>query len=375
MAMAQIVAVAKAAEVADLYSAEVPVMTQDTGERDKAIQAALTAVLVKVTGRRDVANLPAAGDILRQANRMVEQYRYRDIPTIDTTRPPPVVAGSPPDATVALPPAFNLWVAFDAQAVQRALEDAQLPIWGTTRPIVLLWLAVQDGPQRYLLDPAVHLPLKQAAETAAASRGIPMVFPLMDLEDQGRVGVSEVWGNFSDSILEASQRYRVDGVLVGRLHKQADGQWFGRWSLYQNDGGVNWEASAANMALAVATGIDVQADRLASRFAQVLSGTAQDQVRLVVYQVDDFSDYGRALKYLQSLNPVKSVLVAGVDADRVSFDVSLRGSREGLRQVIGLGNVLTPVDPFQLRVDQSESGGGAPGDAPMESEWAFRIVR
>lgn len=368
-------ATAQAAEVADLFSAEVPVVTQDSGaERERAIQLALAQVLVKATGRRDVPNLPVTANILRQASRMVEQYRYRDIPKIDVPAPGAIGAGPPGEAGQA-PPAFNLWVAFDPQAVQQALEEAELPIWGTTRPIMLLWLAIQDGAQRYLVDPAVHMAVKSAAETAAANRGVPMVFPLMDLEDQGRIGVSEVWGNFSDSIMAASQRYRVDGVLVGRIHRDADGQWYGRWSLYQNDGGVHWEESSRTLGQAVAAGIDVQADRLASRFAQVLSRTAQDQVRLVVYQVEDFNDYGRALKYLQSLNPVKSVLVAGVDADRVMFDLSLRGSRDGLRQVMGLGSVLAPVDPFQLRVDQAEDEGGLPGSLAAESEWAFRIVR
>lgn len=348
---------AGAAEVADLYSAEVSVASQDSQERDEAIRAAMAAVLVKSTGRRDIANLPAVAPILRTANTMVEQYRYREVARIDGA------AGASPAA-----PEYKLWVAFDADAIQHALEQAELPIWGSTRPIILLWLAVQDGAQRYLLDPSVHQPTVEVAQSVANERALPLVFPLMDLEDQSRIGISEVWGNFSDTILAASQRYNVDGVLVGRLHREVDGRWYGRWSLYQNDAGIHWDGSGVDMEAALAEGVNVQADRLAARFAQVFSRNVQDQVRLVVYQVDDFGDYGRALTYLQSLNPVKSIHVASLDGDRVGFDVSLRGSREGLRQVIGLGNVLVPVDIFQQRVN--EANGAQP---QSESEWTYQI--
>jgi len=71
---------------------------------------------------------------------------------------------------------------------------------------------------------------------------LPIAFPLLDLEDRAVIGITDVWGNFSDIIREASQRYSVDAILVARLHKE-NNAWQGRWTIYHDGLSRNWQSA------------------------------------------------------------------------------------------------------------------------------------
>ena len=88
----------------------------------------------------------------------------------------------------------------------------------------------------------------------AESRGVPVYFPVWDLEDSSRVTVSEIWGRFLDQIEAASERYSPDKLLVVRVEKRYAGQWHVDWS-YGDQGewrvGTLLKASEAEAAVAL----------------------------------------------------------------------------------------------------------------------------
>lgn len=327
-------ATAFSATVGDLYTAEVLVQSQAQEERNAGMRSALAAVLVKLTGTRQSAALPEMSEAFENASRFAAQYRYRELPK--------AADGSPPPAPYALS------VGFDKKALDRLIEQLALPVWGNTRPQVLVWLAVQETPsRRFLVEPDLYPQFRDAVVGRAKDRGIPVAFPLFDLEDQRSVQLNDVWGNFSDNILRASQRYRADAVLVGRISQDDLNRWVGRWTLYQNGGAVNWDVVSQSLGVAVADGVERTADTLAQRFAQGAGGAAQQRVTVGLVDVADIGQYGRALNYLSGLDVVKWVQVTSVNAQQVVLDVSVKGSADTLRQVVALGSVLreAPVEP------------------------------
>ncbi|MGA7800178.1 MAG: DUF2066 domain-containing protein, partial [Gammaproteobacteria bacterium] len=234
-----------AAPVEHLFQAEVPVSDQGVGERAGAVRDALTEVLVRLTGERDVAQQPVAADLLKDSDRFVQQYRYRREP--------------PPDAG-AQASALWLWVRFDARGIERAVRRAGLPLWGRERPLTLIWLAVQDGDQRYLVASDADSDLRRTVEREARRRGVPVLFPLLDLEDQARVQFPDVWGGFVDMVTDASKRYHAPDVLIGRLAHNAGGGWSARWTMELDGDEINWVASDASVDTVLAAGVDGAAD-------------------------------------------------------------------------------------------------------------------
>lgn len=316
-----------------LYEAEVPVSGQQDRERNRALRAAFEQVLVKVTGRRDTAGNAAVEAALRQPMGYVQQFFY--LPLTDD-----------PEAAAGLREAGHtemLSVRFDENAVNRLLQQAGVPQWGRTRPVTLLWLAVEDRGERWLLGGEGQPGTRQVIEDGARSRGLPVLFPLMDLEDRRQLHYTDVWGNFQDAILAASARYRPGAVLVGRLWRDDGDGWQVRWSLYHDGNVDHWQGTSNDRDDMLVLGADGAADRLATRHARVISLTDRNRVEVVVTGIGGVAAYERTLRYLGGLDPVSQVQVVQIDADRVRFRLDLDDDRAGLVRIIELGSTLAPV--------------------------------
>lgn len=329
-----------AAEVEGLYEAEIQVAGQGKAEQGEAIRAALAEVVMKVTGRRGVAALPALAPMFKRAGQIAQQYRYRPLPE-EMARTIPVApsAVQPPGKPLAAKGQV-LWASFDPATVNQALRQAGLPVWGRVRPAALIVLAMEEQGQRTVLLADSRPELQSILENRARRRGLPVLLP-RDAETEGGVRFADVWNNARDVLLKAAAREQTEAVLAGRL-SLGSGTWRVRWTLYQGGGeAVNWESAASVPQDVLEAGIDGATDVLAKRFAQVLSDTAATSVLMTVTNITTLDDYARTMNYLQSLAGVTEAGVVRVKADSVTFRVLTRSSDTGLAQTIALGSVLS----------------------------------
>ncbi len=327
--------VAGATTVRDLYDFRLIVADQGEAERERAVRRAFADLLVRVSGDRQAPAGEAGQALLGEASRYLRQFRYSSL----------AMPGFPAtDSQGPYTPLQQIHLVFDEEGVNRALWRQGLPVWGKNRPATLVWLAVQEGGRRWLAGSEAGEDLLAPLRQRAAWRGLPVVFPLLDLQDQIALDVNEVWGNFAESIRAASRRYRPEAILVGRLLHLPDGEWLGRWSLYfEGDEVLNWEQRGDQAAPIVVAGIDQVADELASRYAQVAGEHDAGEFLLRVAGVRALADFVRAERYLRSLAPVEQVQVAVVEPGQVTFRLRLRGSRGGLEKAIALSPVLEPL--------------------------------
>lgn len=318
-------------QVTDLYEVTVPVASQDKQERSDAIRTAFSEVLVRVSGRADIvrsADYPNIQTAIETATHFAQQFRYRQL----TPQP-----GSDQ-------PAFALWVRFDETAITRLLRTNNLPVWGTTRPSTLVWLAIDERGHRELLgnnskQEALSILLEQAKR-----RGVPLTLPLLDLTDRSSLRVSDVWGNFESTILKASQRYQTEAVLVGRMY-QGYGGWNARWSLYADSRRRDWSLTGASINEVLLPGIDITAETLAMRYAQV--GESNDgRILLQVKDIKNLADYNRSLKYLKTISAVSAVNPYEVAAHTAIFELSTAAGRLGIARAVSLGHTLVS-EPVQ----------------------------
>src|SRR5690606_32339817 len=149
------------------------------------------------------------------------------------------------------------------------LSAAGVPLWGANRPAVLVWLAVDQDGRRELIGPEGASGLLAPLEQRAAARGLPLVMPLLDLEDTGIVSSDSVWNLDQATVARASKRYAHDAVLLGRVLRSASGQWHGQWQLQMQMQDLQWSDQVAgnSAAEAVQGVIDAVAQRLAERYS------------------------------------------------------------------------------------------------------------
>lgn len=185
---------AVAIEVTDLYRSQVPIESQSTSDRSKALVKAMEAVLIKVGGHRQVLNNSDVKKALRKVSSYLTQYQY-------TRRQNQLY----------------LQADFDEQKVNALFKSAQLPLWGSHRPLIMLWLIEEQGIERSVYNDDEQSVKTIQIKDHAQLRGLPVILPLMDLEDSLAVSNAEIWGRFPEPVRNASRRYLAEASVVMRI--------------------------------------------------------------------------------------------------------------------------------------------------------------
>ncbi len=316
------VSVLHAAEVDHLYLAEVAVADQGQQERNRAIAAGFRQMLIKVTGNRNVARHQGLAETFRKASRYVQQYRYR------------VEAAESGQATERR----YLKITFDKQAVDRTLRGNGLPVWGKSRPQLIVWAGFDNGGKRKLLVPEYDQQLITLFNRAADSRGVPLLFPLMDLQDQSAISASDLWGAFEGPVRSASERYQADAILMVRI-KSSGGVMRSSWSYIGKNDSRQWEFREQSLDSLANRGMNAVADHLASIYAPVGGGDSQ-MINMQVSGLNTFADLLKVESFLKNQETVQSYQLRQTQADKVILALSLRSGLQSFMQVVQLSGLF-----------------------------------
>ncbi len=315
-----------AADVANLYQSQLPVPSQSEEDRQQVAPEVLRQVILKVVGDRAALDSVDITPILLQTEQLTQQYQYHRINKISDD--------------LTQPDQLELLLTFNETSLDQSLADAGLPIWGKSRPEVLLWLAIDNGKKRTIVgadqdNARIPATIKHAAEM----RGLPILMPLMDLQDQGQVKFADLWAGFSESVLQASTRYGAQAILMARVAVDNNGAIEVRWQSLINGESEQWQ-SRGNLNKALRSGIDELTDRLARRFTQVVTSRYGQYYSLQISNVRDYADYSRVMNYLSKVQYVSDVQVSSLIADQIDISISLKGDLDVFHRTLAIDRVL-----------------------------------
>ena len=335
--------------IAQTAPGEIPVAVEDdTAEsREQALESALEQALVRLSGRAGVAAEPLLEELLGAPQRYLQQFRYEGSGTDDDP--------------------LRLLVRFDMEALTRALVERGVPVWDPGRPPVLTWLAYETDQGRGLVaegdDPAG---IGGALQEAAAEVGLSVMFPLLDLQDQARVGYADVAGGFTATVAEASRRYGTPLVLVARVRALADGTWRGRWNLLAEGLGGSWSSSGASRREVLREAMEELAARLRPEYAVLPDLTAEAGLRLRVSGVTGLQGYADLESYLAGLTGVAGLTLESVEDDVVGFQLRLSQPQDRVLRELRRGLRLVPVEQ-SISLDPADP-------AADQQVWSFRVA-
>ena len=310
------------AEVA-LYEADVVWSDQDAADRASAFRRALRQVLIKLTGLRRFADTAQIESLVENAQGLVQQYQLRTV----------TVAHG--ETSVQEP---RLWARFDEGAVDRLVREAGLPVWSRTRPSVLVWVAAENDGTMLAVGSEGSERVTEILQRSAASRGVSLVLPLLDLEDLAQAGPPESWVEEEDRIRAASERYQPGGILIGRVDRGV--QWEAHWSLLLRGAAQRWKTEGGVFDHVVDEGVQEAVDALAARYANAVPETGGASIVVSVSGVHDFKGFARTMRYLESLDEVESIDVLAVVSGRLRLGLKVRTGVAGLRGLFALGSTL-----------------------------------
>ncbi|HET8902508.1 MAG TPA: DUF2066 domain-containing protein [Saccharospirillum sp.] len=325
-----------AARTVDVY-ADSAILAQNASDQDQneAVREALERVLIRATGEADIAEQPRTEPLLRNASDYLSTFRFQASDTLLTN----VLGESIPTKRMVMQ--------FDQQAIEQWLVNQRLPVWGTRRPEVLLWLADRlQGRDRILTDGDNHS-LAVALSDRLDERGLPVLLPIMDLTDTLNVSFTDVYGLFTGDIESASERYPSDAIAVGRLAQQANG--------YQADVVFLMRDSRERLQVVGNTEAELMqnladelSDRIADQYAVLRDPAMVGQLALRVNNVPELATLAAVERYLESLNVITQVTLRQVETDSVQFDLEISGDRNQLRDVLSLDRRILPVEELTL---------------------------
>jgi hypothetical protein len=322
----------EAVEVPSLYSAEVPLDEESDNPRNDAYRSALIAVLARVSGSELSTNEEAVDELFPVPSAYVTQFR----PGEDD----------------------SLWVSFDDEAIKRVLRASGQTVWGSDRPLTLVWLAVDwgqgereiiaaDDPDRSIQEARSidrNRLLRERVLEIADQRGLPILFPLLDTTDLQSVTFSDIWGGFDDRIVDASARYGAYSVLIGRVRPSSSQ--LNRWTYIFGDESRNWTGSPEAVVAAVA-------DILAAEFG-VGGNVPVERVLLNVSGVQTVNAYGSLQEILSAISLIEGFRITEVAGDMVSYEVDVRGGAERLRRALRFAGLLEQIDSGDFSDDFSD---------------------
>lgn len=339
----------------NLYETRVPVAGYDASARDQALSVALSDVLVRVSGNRKAPQHPALARVVLNAQRLVQSYTYEKVSPVAGAGPASVPAtpaapetSTTPTTPTPVAPTLLLHASFDPPGVVRVLSAAGFGLWAEPRPQTVLWLALESGTDQTLIGSDAPAPLSTLLQAAATRRGLPILYPLLDLEDQQKLEFSDVVNGMAEHITAAAQRYQPDAVLAGYVHETGPGQYEARWNVFLNDGAPHWQTKGT-LEQVINAGIDGAADVLARQTQAAPTDKAALQLR--VSGITDLDRFADVEHYLTGLPAVKNLHTQTLEATAVTYTLDLNDTKQVLQEAIARGALLVPESEPALTGD------------------------
>ena len=163
------------------------------------------------------------------------------------------------------------------------------------------------------------------------------------MQDNSKISVTDVWGGFTEPILNASKRYQANVVLTSKFTQILPTLWESDWSVYFDNQVVNWTSQSDIADIVLEEGIDELVDKLVSRYTQT-EGQNTEVIQLLVNDINNVDEYAQTFSYLASIQSVDSVEVKQTTPNYILFELTSSRGAEGVYQAISLGKILESVE-------------------------------
>ena len=293
------------------------VMDRSEATVDRAAREALEAALLRLSGDRELLEHPAVSAALSSARSNLSLYQFERADGI--TR----------------------FVAHIDQAVLEALiREANGTVWAEARPPILLWLVIDDPAGRRFGNTAAEQSLWADLSAAFDSLGVNVRQPLYDLSDAVLVSPETLWRRDFGPILEASERYGMSHLLVGRLIGLSEGRYIGEW-LYR-DASVERAVSvqSASTQALIDPGLSLAMEEMRRQYAVALTTeSSAKKLRVSVRNVVHLEDYRAVTEAIASLQTLDYARPVAVEGDMLTLEL------------LGIGNAETLLRLMASRTD------------------------
>ncbi len=310
----------KADVFVDLYESEIWVPDRTESTFNRAVEAGLSKVIVKLSGDKAILEWPKIIQLIDSARSLVVGYGYSNKKSNEK---------------------LILKVKFDQDEVIREMVAAGAPIWTATRSPVMALVVFQDRFGRDLLNSEMNRELKVELEKAFSERGVSLRYPLLDLTDYTEISADTIWHKRAESFSHIVDRYGIEDILVGRLSQLSSRKWIGEWIYRDSEKMISRFVDITDSRKMFATGADLVAKTMATRFSvKSLPNDGGRNATLRVVGIENFADYMGLVSWLEGLEVIDHANLERIIDNVLEFRLISVASKNDLSKIIGLNSNL-----------------------------------
>lgn len=191
MILSTIFALAHAKVIDHVNIGRIVVADQSLNNQQIAGKEALAQVFVKISGNANVLNTLA----IKRAVTNYEQFLVSSSYLREDNE-------------------FVFVATFNQPKIENLLLASGLTVWTNLRPSGLVWLAIKDTDnQQVTVSQHTALNVNKTIVQQAYARGVDLLLPLGDLQDNQDVSFYDIWNHNIAMLQDASLRYNTDYVV------------------------------------------------------------------------------------------------------------------------------------------------------------------
>lgn len=325
----------QAVEVDNLYTGRILVTDKTQKTRIKAHRWAIEQVITKVSGDREILkNRKIRQTVQTRTANYIKSFTFE---TDDQGR------------------TFLVDV-FDQTKIDQLLKSVGAAIWGQRRPSTIIWLAVEEGVGRSIIDKVQYPQITEFLYQSSENRGLPIKLPEMDDTDKSQVFSSDVWARFAQAVKAGSERYQTENIVMARMrfvNSQKEPEyktgWLLEYELIDENGSLLTGEFNGEQYSILRSMINQIGDHFAEEYAIHSTSLGDNILELNLTGLENLVSLKQAESYLSSLPPVDTVNLQSISNNKAKFKLSLIG--EGLDVIRALA--LLP-EFEQVLIEQEE---------------------
>ena len=291
-------------EMDSLYTVEISNHLTQSNISDSIYELALKKILIRITGNETIEKTIDIKKLFPNPKLYVRQFKLIENNKISIT--------------------------LDDEAIEDILRLSAVKIWSKERPVTLIWIAIKsDGINREILSSTEGIivsgthpislidnqTIKEFIFEAALNRGIPIRFPEVDKTDLQLISFVDIWGGFSDQIINASKRYNVQSILVGRVRNDELTNNFWTHYLFNHRGELIHEKEIFGSSIRA---INILSDVILDNFFLQDENKVEEK-NLVISGMNSISSLGEVESFLSSMDIINNFVIESIGGDKVQF--------------------------------------------------------
>lgn len=299
--------VANSALAGNMFTVDESISSASTKERERALSAAMETVLIRVTGKRDIAQNATVQPMMDNPKPYVRRFSY---------------SGS-----------NKLTVEFSSRKIEKGLTQQKVPYWNINRPNVMLFLVLEKSGKRTLVSSSRVRRINQRIDSAAAERGLPLVLPSEDDLRDANISISDIRGGFTETLSKFAAKQGVNRIAVVTLDYSRKGTVQpARWRLVSNGYTNEWSSSSADsLVSALSMGVNWISDQQMSN-ALSTQVVEQQLYSVLVSGIKTLKQYAASKQLLEKNTKVAQAGVMRIVAQQPVFGVAYQGSVDDLKR-------------------------------------------